>query len=163
MANGSYFRFDVVSITKYAYYHNHQIISRASDFMAGCRYVLSQPNNKHNSFGSQLVYGVVLHWWVHDDLIKWKHFRVTGPLCGKFTGHRLIPRTKASDVELWYFLWSINGWVNTHESGDVRRHRAHYDVNVIEVPWTCQYYTNTNARFKIYVCGVQQDRNPSGT
>ena len=22
----------------------------------------------------------------HDDVIKWKHFRVTGPLCGEFTG-----------------------------------------------------------------------------
>ena len=33
-------------------------------------------------------------------------FRVTGHLCGEFTGHRWIPRTKASDAELWYFLWS---------------------------------------------------------
>ena len=28
-------------------------------------------------------------------------FRVTGPLCGEFTGDRWIPRTKASDAELW--------------------------------------------------------------
>ena len=28
---------------------------------------------------------VVFH---HDDVIKWKHFRVTGPLCGEFTGDR---------------------------------------------------------------------------
>ena len=34
------------------------------------------------------------------------NFRVTGPLCGEFTGARWIPRTKASDVELWCFLWS---------------------------------------------------------
>ena len=27
-------------------------------------------------------------------------FRVTGPLCGEFTGHRWIPLTKASDAEL---------------------------------------------------------------
>ena len=33
-------------------------------------------------------------------------FRVTGPLWGEFTGHRWIPLTKASDVELWCFLWS---------------------------------------------------------
>ena len=33
-------------------------------------------------------------------------FRVTGPLCGEFTGHRWIPHTKASDEELWCFLWS---------------------------------------------------------
>ena len=32
-------------------------------------------------------------------------FRVTGHLCGEFTGRRWIPRTKASDAELWCFLW----------------------------------------------------------
>ena len=32
-------------------------------------------------------------------------FHVTGHLCGEFMGHQWIPR-KASDVELWYFLWS---------------------------------------------------------
>ena len=31
-------------------------------------------------------------------------FRVTGTLCGEFTGPRWIPRTKASDAELWCFL-----------------------------------------------------------
>ena len=35
-------------------------------------------------------------------------FRVTGPLCGEFTGPRWIPRTKASDAELWCFLWSAS-------------------------------------------------------
>ena len=33
-------------------------------------------------------------------------FRFTGPFCGKFTGHRWIPLTKAKDAELLYFLWS---------------------------------------------------------
>ena len=32
-------------------------------------------------------------------------FRVTDPLCGEFTGPRWIPHTKASDAELWCFLW----------------------------------------------------------
>ena len=53
-------------------------------------------------------------------------FRVTGHLCGEFTGHRWIPRTKASDAELWRFIMicaCINGWVNTREAGDLRRHR----------------------------------------
>ena len=61
-------------------------------------------------------------------------FRVTGPLCGEFTGHRWIPLTKASDVGLWCFLWSapwINDWVNNREAGDLRHHRAHYDVIVM--------------------------------
>ena len=33
-------------------------------------------------------------------------FRVTGHLYREFTGHRWVPRTKASNAELWCFLWS---------------------------------------------------------
>ena len=46
----------------------------------------------------------------HHDLMMTSSngniFRVTDPLCGEFTGDRWIPRTKASDGELWCFLWS---------------------------------------------------------
>ena len=35
-------------------------------------------------------------------------FRVVGYLCGEFTGHRWITRTRASDVERWCFLWSAS-------------------------------------------------------
>ena len=35
-------------------------------------------------------------------------FRVTGTLCGEFTGHRWIPHTKASDAELWFFYLRLN-------------------------------------------------------
>ena len=57
-------------------------------------------------------------------------FRVTGPLCGEVTGHRWMPLTKVSDIELWCFRW-INGWVNNRKAGDLRRHRAYYDVTVV--------------------------------
>ena len=77
----------------------------------------------------------VVPFYQHDDVIKWKHFfRVTGPLCGEFTGHRWIPLTKASDAEFWCFLWSApwtNGGVNNRDADDLRRHRAHYDVIVM--------------------------------
>ena len=33
-------------------------------------------------------------------------FRVTSLWCGQFAAHRWIPLTKASDAELWLFLWS---------------------------------------------------------
>ena len=33
-------------------------------------------------------------------------FRVTGHLCGEFTGPQWISHAKASDAELWCFLWS---------------------------------------------------------
>ena len=61
-------------------------------------------------------------------------FRVTGPLCGEFTGQRWIPLTRASDAVLWCFLWSapwINAWVNNLKAGHLRCHRAHYDVIVL--------------------------------
>ena len=35
-------------------------------------------------------------------------FRVTGHLCGEFTGSRWIPLTKASEAGLWCFLWSAS-------------------------------------------------------
>ena len=77
------------------------------------------------------------HHWFHpkrlDDVIK-TFSRVTGHLGGEFIGHRWIPLTKTSDAELWCFLCSapwINRWANNREAGDLRRHRAHYDVIVI--------------------------------
>ena len=68
-------------------------------------------------------------------------FRVTGHLCGEFTGQRWIPLTKASDAELWCFRSSvpwINGWVNNRAAGDLRRHRCHNDVIVMVV----EYFAN---------------------
>ena len=49
-------------------------------------------------------------------------------MCGEFTGHRWIPRTKASDAELWCFLWSAPEW---RLSNGLSRHCAHYDVPVM--------------------------------
>ena len=43
---------------------------------------------------------------MHNDVIKLKHFRVTGPLWRESTGQWWIPLSKASDVELCSFLWS---------------------------------------------------------
>ena len=42
----------------------------------------------------------------HDDLIKWKHFPRYWPFVRRITGLRWIPRTKASDAEPWWVLWS---------------------------------------------------------
>ena len=63
-----------------------------------------------------------------DDVIKWKHF--TGPLCREFAGHQWISITKTSDAEFSLICAWINGW-NNREAGDLKRHRAHYDVIVM--------------------------------
>ena len=61
-------------------------------------------------------------------------FRATGPLWVESTGHRWISLKKASDGEFWCFPWSAHEQrVESiyREAGDMRRHRAHYDVTVM--------------------------------
>ena len=58
-------------------------------------------------------------------------FRVTGPLCGEFTGDQWSFRTKASDADLLCFLWSTPEWTFEQTAGVLRRHRVHYDATVM--------------------------------
>ena len=72
----------------------------------------------------------------HDDVIKWKHFLhywpfvrgihrspVNSPHKGQWRGALMF-----SLISVW-----IDGWVTNDEAGDLRRHRAHYDVIVMEI------------------------------
>ena len=68
----------------------------------------------------------------HDGVVKWKYFRVTGHLCG----HRSPVNSQHKGQWRAALMFSLNcawikGWVNTREAGDLRRHRAHYDVIVM--------------------------------
>ena len=67
----------------------------------------------------------------HDDVIKWKHFPrywpfvrgihrspVNSPHKGQWRGALMFTLICAR----------INGWVNNHEAGDLRRYRIHYDL-----------------------------------
>ena len=84
-------------------------------------------------------------------------FRVTGPLCGVFTGHRGIPLTKASDADLLCFRWSapwINAWVNNRGASDLRRRLAHYDAIVNDYGLNFLYhcpgvFNGTHIKWKI--------------
>ena len=62
--------------------------------------------NKHATHNTDCVGDIFMLQL--DDIIKWKQFPRCWPLCGEFTGHRWIPRTKASVAELWCFLWSAH-------------------------------------------------------
>ena len=56
-------------------------------------------------------HGKDTHW--HDDVIKWKHFPLTDPSCGEFTGHRWIPHKGQWRGALMFSLiyaWK-HGWV----------------------------------------------------
>ena len=75
--------------------------------------------------------------------------RVTGPLCGEFTSHGWIPLKNTSCAVFWCFFicaWT-NGRINNQVGGDLRRHRAHYDVTV---KWFLTINTNFEAIKKSY-------------
>ena len=61
------------------------------------------------------------------------------PVTGEFPSQRPVSLT-----------W-INGWVNNRKAGDLRRHRAHYDVIVTAVakrPWGVWYTIKTDSQFE---------------
>ena len=96
--------------------------------------------------------------------------RVTGPLCGEITGHQWIPLTKASDADLWcvFFICArINDWGNSRAAGDLRRHRAHNDVTVMEYsdivfkPVRLTTYTNATL-WVLFICGLLCQEQVSG-
>ena len=75
----------------------------------------------------------MLTWWRH----QMETFSVLLAICagnspvpGEFPAQR--PVTRSSDV-----FFDLHGWVNNGEAGDLRRHRAHYDVTIMitEAEW----------------------------
>ena len=80
---------------------------------------------------------------VHDDVTKWKNFPRYWPFARGISNDKemhLYREAVISSVHkgqwreaLVFSLicdW-INGWVNNREAGDLRRHRAHYEVTVM--------------------------------
>ena len=71
----------------------------------------------------------------HDDVIKWRHFpRYWSFVRGIHLSPVNSPHKGQRRGALMFSLicvW-INGWVNNREAGDLRRHRAYYDVIVMQ-------------------------------
>ena len=67
-------------------------------------------------------------------------FRVTGYLCGEFTGPGKFPaqRPVTRSFDVFFTCTRINGWVNNSEDGDLRSNRTHYDVTVMWNPVAAQ-------------------------
>ena len=69
-------------------------------------------------------------WWRHQMETYSASLAICSgksPLPGEFPAQR--PVTQSFDFSL--VCVRINGWVNNRETGDLRRHRAHYDVIVM--------------------------------
>ena len=76
----------------------------------------------------------------HDDVIKWKHFpRYSGPVVLALCAWNSPVTVNSPNKGKWWealmfsliYAW-INVWVNNRAAGDLRCHRAHYDVTVID-------------------------------
>ena len=76
--------------------------------------------------------------FLHDDVIKWKHFprywpfvwgihrsSVNSPHKGQWRGALMFSLISAR----------INGWVNNREAFDLRRIRPHYDVTIMKISY----------------------------
>ena len=92
----------------------------------------------------EFIYLYIVHsrcccaiWHIYDYVIKWKHFPSYWPFVRGI--HRSLvnsPHTQSQWRGALMFslicVW-INGRVNSCEAGDLRRHRAHYDVIVMVI------------------------------
>ena len=77
------------------------------------------------------------HDHTHDDVIKWKHFpRYWTFVRGIHRSPVNSPHKSQWRGALMFSLicTRISGWVNNREAGDLRRHRAHYDVTIMYCP-----------------------------
>ena len=80
------------------------------------------------------TYSFTFTWFVHYDVIKWKHFPHYRPLLRGI--HRSPVNSSHKGQWRGALVFSlicawINGWVNNCEASYLRRHRAHYDVTAM--------------------------------
>ena len=84
---------------------------------------------------------IVIICRINDDVIKRKHFQPYWPFVWGIYRSPVNSPVKGQ----WHWAWMfslicawLNDWVNNREAGDLRRHRAHYDVTVL-VPQNLHY------------------------
>ena len=87
-------------------------------------------------FVSNFLFPPIIKYFhqAHDDVIKWKHFPRYWPFVRGI--HRWPMNSPYKGQRRGALMFSlicawINGWVNNGEAGDLRRHRAPYDVTVM--------------------------------
>ena len=103
--------------------------------LLNCDYIILLISHRNDHFRPGKTSKLRRKAGLHYDVNKWKHFPryrpfvqvihqspVNSPHKGQWRGALVF-----SLICVW-----INGWVNNREAGDLRRHRDHYDVSVME-------------------------------
>ena len=75
--------------------------------------------------------------FIHDDVIKWKHFPCYWPLWGESTDQRWFPLTKVSNAELWVFDVCLQRRLN--EMLVIWDTMAHHDIIVMHWQSVCNH------------------------
>ena len=117
----------------------HVLISTRKTCITGRNRQLTMVNRHQSITGFSQRSLKLMHAYLQWDVVPWlripwwRHQMEPFPpyepfaLCGEFPVARWIPLTKASDAELWCFLWFTPELIN----------RTHYDVTVIQTNSNC--------------------------
>ena len=77
--------------------------------------------------------------YLHDDVIKWKHFPHYWSLVRGIHRSLVNPPQKGewrgALIFSLIYAWT-NGWVSNRNAGNLRRHRVHHDVTVMIYGYT---------------------------
>ena len=93
---------------------------------------------------------------VHDDVINWKLFPLFWPFVRRI--HRWPMNSPHKDQWRGALMFSLifawtNRWVNNRDAGDLRRHRAHYDVTVMDYHCVCRcFYAPSVLWYLMFTC-----------
>ena len=82
-----------------------------------------------------LILDLIGHVENHDDVIKWKHFPRYWPFVRGIhrSPENSLHKGQCRGALMFSLIYAwINGSVNNREAGDLRRHRAHYEVTVMQ-------------------------------
>ena len=155
---------DKVTLKSNKIMHKYHIFAHngVNTSLCQCRTQCNE-QTKDNPDACDGIYTIIVTNNHHDDVIKWKHF----PCYWRFVRgiHRWLVNSphksqwRGSLMFSFIYAW-INGSVNNREAGDLRRHRAHYDVIIMTklpsfIPhmiyifchhvkvWQCSWFLNT--------------------
>ena len=117
--------------------YTEMLISQHFRYLTSIRNILSIEHMIISNYSGENPFfylWTILNVINHDDVIKWKHFPRNWPFVRGI--HR--PPVNSPHKGQWrgalmfslIYVW-INGWVNNHEAGDLRRYLVHYDVTVM--------------------------------
>ena len=83
-----------------------------------------ESNGGFQSHTASIVGQLSMSWWRHQ-------METFSPLLAFERGIHRSQRPVTRSFDVFFDLYWINGWVNNREVGDLRCHRAHYDVTIM--------------------------------